>query len=109
MSGVKGRSGGPRANAGGARPGAGRKPKPPPEPEISQKRDPLEFLLDAMQGLIEPTPTQLRAAVAATQYLHAKKEAGKKDDAAKRAETLGAGKFGAATPPKLAAANGKRI
>ncbi len=27
MAGVKGKSGGPRANAGGARPGAGRKPK----------------------------------------------------------------------------------
>jgi len=29
MAGVKGKSGGPRKNAGGARPGAGRKPKAP--------------------------------------------------------------------------------
>lgn len=29
MAGVKGKSGGPRKNAGGARPGAGRKPKQP--------------------------------------------------------------------------------
>ncbi|MCW0458980.1 hypothetical protein NB717_000048 [Xanthomonas sacchari] len=37
MAGVKGKSGGPRKNAGGARPGAGRKPKsaPPPAPPKS--------------------------------------------------------------------------
>jgi phage terminase small subunit len=48
MAGVKGRSGGPRKNAGGKRPGAGRKPKPKakakqapraPLPELSAAQD----------------------------------------------------------------------
>lgn len=47
MAGVKGRSGGPRANAGGARPGAGRPRKPPlPLPNTS---DPKKWLIALMQ------------------------------------------------------------
>jgi phage terminase small subunit len=105
MAGVKGKS-------GGHRPGAGRKPAPKaPEPEtvVTDQRDPLPWLLDVMQGLIEPTPAQLRAAVAAAQYVHAKKEGGKKDEAADRAKTAGAGKFGAIAAPRLAAAGGKKV
>ena len=106
MAGVKGRS-------GGARPGAGRKPKPKepaPPPAVVATRDPLEFLLDVMQGTVVPTREQLRAAVAATQYKHAKKgDAGKKDGAADRAKAAGAGKFAAAQPPRLAAANGRKV
>jgi len=102
MAGVKGKS-------GGARPGAGRKPDPKPETVVSGIRDPLEFLLDVQQGLIEPTPSQLRAAIAAAQYLHAKKEGGKKDDAADKAKAAGGGKFGAIAAPRLAAAGGKKV
>lgn len=94
MAGVKGKS-------GGARPGAGRKPKPEPETVVVGQRDPLAFLLDVMQGLVEVTPAQLRAAVAAAQYVHAKKEGGKKDEQADKAKKAGAGKFAAAQPPRL--------
>lgn len=106
MAGVKGRS-------GGARPGSGRKPKPkepPAPPAVVASRDPLEFLLDVMQGAVTPTKEQLRAAIAATQYKHPKKgDAGKRDGAADRAKTAGAGKFAAAQPPKLVAANGRKV
>lgn len=98
MAGVKGRSG-----SGGARPGAGRpaKPKEPEKtPEVCDERDPLEFLLKVMQGTVDPTPSQLRAAVAAAQYVHLKKgDGGKKDEVADKAKRAGAGKFGAAAPP----------
>lgn len=106
MAGVKGRS-------GGARPGSGRKPKPkepPKQPEKAATRDPLEFLLDVMQGAIDPTREQLRAAIAATQYKHPKKgDAGKKEGAAEKAKAAAAGKFGAAQPPRLIASGGRKI
>lgn len=106
MVGVKGRS-------GGARPGAGRKPKPkepPKAPVVVASRDPLEFLLDVMQGVIEPTREQLRAAIAATQYKHPKKgDAGKKDVAAEKAKAVAAGKFGASQPPRLIVSGGRSI
>lgn len=108
MAGVKGRSG-----SGGARPGAGRKPKPkepPKAPAVVASRDPLEFLLDVMQGTVVPTKEQLRAAVAATQYKHPKKgDAGKKEGAAEKAKAAAAGKFGAAQPPRLIASNGRKV
>jgi hypothetical protein len=97
MAGKPGRSGGPRANSGGARPGAGRKPK---EPEPTAERDPLQFLLDVMQGKVEASATQLRAAVAAVQYTHAKRgEGGKREEQADRAKKAATGKFAAAAPP----------
>ena len=67
MAGVKGRSGGPRANAGGARPGAGR-PKKPKEPPVSVEaddKDMLTLLQDIALGRIDVTNNQLRAAIAA--------------------------------------------
>lgn len=90
MAGVKGRS-------GGARVGAGRKAK---EPAAGCVRNPLEFLLDVMQGLVDANPNQMKAAIAAAQYTHMKKgEGGKKDDAARKAKQAAAGKFAAATAP----------
>lgn len=113
MAGVKGRSGGPRQNSGGARQGSGRKPKPkePQQPpQVVVSRDPLDFLLDVMQGTVVPTREQLRAAIAATQYKHPKKgDAGKKDDAAEAAKKAASGKFSAAAPPKLVASNGRKV
>lgn len=99
MAGVKGKSGGARRNSGGARPGAGRPRKPPC---ISSTRDPLAFLLDVMTGVVDPNANQIRAAIAAAQYVHTKKgDGGVKDakkDAAKKAAT---GKFAPSAPPKL--------
>lgn len=117
MAGVKGRSGGPRANSGGARPnsggsrpGAGRPPSTPPaDTEPTDSRDPLQFLLDVMQGKIEPSPDQLKAGIAAAQYVHIKAGEGGKKDAQKEAAKKVANKFAAATPPKLVAAGGKKL
>lgn len=97
MAGKPGRS-------GGARPGAGRKPKPPDKPLTIKADDPLEFLLEVMQDP-EANPTlRVRAAIAAVQYKHHKKgEGGSKDAKNKAAQDAGGGRFGAGAPPKLAA------
>lgn len=90
MAGKPGRS-------GGARPGAGRKPVPPVETATS---DPLEFLIGVMNGSIPANATQVRAAVAAAQYVHTKKgDGGKKEEAADKAKKAAGGKFGPAKPP----------
>lgn len=111
MAGVKGKSGGPRKNAGGARPGAGRKPKsantppPPPPTETEQpqvdpsKLDNLEWLEAVRKGLIDAKPIQVRAAIAAVQYTHTKRgDGGKKDEAAEKAKKA-ASKFATVAPP----------
>lgn len=69
MAGVKGRSGGPRANAGGARPGAGR---PKKEPAVNPYADPLDFLQAVWTGAVEATVAQVRAATAAMPFKHKK-------------------------------------
>ncbi len=104
MAGVKGRS-------GGARPGAGRKPKPRPqpvplvEPMPGEPRDMLELLQRVALGLVDASPIQVRAAIAAVQYTHAKKgEGGKKEARQDQAERV-ASKFAAAAPPKLVVNN----
>lgn len=121
MAGVKGRSGGPRANAGGARPGAGRKPKAASEsangavqealePQghggaLKRKKtvpvpapvgtDMLTLLQEIALGLRDASNTQVRAAIAAVQYTHAKKgEGGKKEQQADAAKQAGTGRFG---------------
>ena len=129
MAGVKGKSGGPRKNAGGARPGAGRKPKnrapesanepaggmreelepqahggalkrSRSEPVPAGEMDMLEYLEKVALGIIESTPLQVRAAIAAVQYRHAKKgEGGKKDERAEAAKVASNGRFASAPPP----------
>lgn len=102
MAGKPGRS-------GGARPGAGRKPKPQPETPLIPECDMLTLLQDVALGRIEATALQVRAAIAAVQYTHAKKgEGGKKEHQAEAAKKV-ASKFAAATPPKLVAAGGKKV
>lgn len=87
---------------GGARPGAGRKPKPKPAIAVNPGMDMLEFLQQVAQGLIEATPMQVRAAVAAVQYTHTKTGDGGKRDAAKEAaQEAAAGKFKPSAPPAL--------
>ena len=108
MAGVKGMKGG-----GGARPGAGRKPKPkpevvPPSPVVIEagERDMLKLLQDVALGLIEATPIQVRAAIAAVQYTHTKRaDGGKKEEQAEKAKKVAGGKFAAAAPPKLVVNN----
>lgn len=106
MSGVKGRSGGPRENSGGVRPGAGRKPNPPAQLDVPAGQDPLDFLLSVMDDRTVDAKLRVRAAVAAAQYVHPKKgEGGKKDERQAAAEKAGRGKFAPPTPPKLVVNN----
>lgn len=59
----------------------------------------LKLLQDVALGLIDVTPTQLRAAIAAVQYTHTKRgDGGIKDERADKAKKA-AGKFAAALPP----------
>lgn len=107
MAGVPGRS-------GGARPGAGRKPKERPKPvpvvEIApaEPADMLDFLQKVALGLLDATPTQVRAAVAAVQYTHTKRhDGGKKEEVAEKAAKTAAGRFGAAAAPLKVINGGK--
>lgn len=104
MSGVKGKSGGPRANAGGARPGAGRPKKSQPSPVklAFPESDMLKLLQGIATGQIEATPIQVRAAIAAVQYTHTKRgDGGKKEADADKAKTAAAGKYGVRQGPRL--------
>jgi len=96
MAGVKGRS-------GGARPGAGRKPKPkaPPKPPAQvSDADMLKLLQDIARGIVDATPIQVRAAIAAVQYTHTKRgDGGKKEAAAEAAKQVAGGRFGARPRP----------
>lgn len=129
MAGVKGRSGGPRPNSGGARPGAGRKPKPkapdaPMAPSgapasdspranaadqaIAPADDPLAFLVAVMNNPMAAPALRVRAAIAAVQYTHTKREnGGKRDEQQGKAEKVAGGRFKAAAPPKLVVSNGR--
>lgn len=103
MAGKPGRS-------GGARPGAGRKPKLPkdPAPQLpaTPNQDPLDFLL-AVQNDADAAPAlRVRAAIAAAQYVHIKKgDGGKKDERAERAKAAAGGKFAPPPAPKLVVNN----
>lgn len=103
MAGVKGKSGGPRKNAGGARPGAGRKPKEKAPPPLIEGDDTLKLLQDIAFGRVpDATNIQVRAAIAAVQYTHTKKgEGGKRDEVAEAAKKAAAGKYGARSGPRL--------
>jgi phage terminase small subunit len=71
--------------------------------------DMLEFLQAVAHGEIEASPTQVRAAIAAVQYTHAKVgEGGKKQKRQAEAEKVAA-RFAPAEPPRLAAVGGKRV
>jgi phage terminase small subunit len=123
MAGVKGRSGGPRKNSGGARPGAGRKPKPKTDesPNLSAegvesidplsqpvKREPLEFLELVMNDPTAPLKDRIRAGVAAAQYRHTKRgDGGKKEEQAGKAEKAAGGRFGPRKPPLSVVSGGR--
>jgi phage terminase small subunit len=100
MAGIPGK-GGQKGRSGGIRPGAGRKPK---EPAVTDETDMLQLLKDIATGKVEASPTQVKAAVAAVAYTHAKVgEGGKKEQRQAEAEATASGKFGARQPPKLVA------
>ncbi len=112
---------------GGARPGAGRKPKEKAvkdslepqghggalkrskrEPAEVPETDMLTLLQQVALGYVDASPTQVRAAIAAVQYTHVKKaDGGKKDEIADRAKQAGTGKFKAAPAPLKLVAGGK--
>ena len=70
-----------------------------------EPRDMLELLQRVALGLVDASPIQVRAAIAAVQYTHAKKgEGGKKEARQDQAERV-ASKFAAAAPPKLVVNN----
>lgn len=100
MAGVKGRS-------GGARPGAGRKPKPEVEKvtiATSGDQTPLEFLLSVMNDNAVEDRLRLEAAKTAAQYVHPKKGEGSKGgDAADKLNAAKTGKFGVRAGPRLVA------
>lgn len=129
MAGVKGRS-------GGARKGAGRKAKPAPKQvpvagvverleeqahggalkrsttvpvPASDSPDMLTLLQQVALGIIESTPLQVRAAIAAVQYTHTKRgDGGKKEEQDAKAKKAH-GKFGApVAPPRLVAVAGTK-
>ena len=105
MAGKPGMKGG-----GGARPGAGRKPKPEEEKHTiasSGAQTPLEFLLGVMNDNEIEDRLRIDAAKTAAQYMHPKVgESGKKDEKQDAAKKAGAGKFGASAPPRLVSSRG---
>jgi len=99
MAGVKGRSGGARANTGGARPGAGRKPKKVAPVKIEESADPQKFLIDLMNDPSADPRMRLDAAKALMPFMHSKPGTGKKEERAQAAKKAGAGKFAPVAPP----------
>lgn len=100
MAGVKGRSGGKRANAGRRK-----TPAVTIAPEVAkavdgEPLDPRPTLELVALGHMEVSPQQFKALTALLPYVHTKKgEGGKKDEAGDRAKKAAAGKFGSAPPP----------
>ena len=94
MPGVKGRS-------GGARTGAGRKPKAPTILQISAHyEDPERFLRAVMNDSGAEAKIRVDAAKALMPFAHPKKAAVKPADAPKHP-----GRFAAKAPPKLVVSN----
>ncbi len=109
---------------GGARPGAGRKPKVaplngvenqtpaskprvggrPPKPPVllpsTTSEDPLAFLMGVMNDGVVPLDLRIKAATSAAQYTHAKKgEGGKKQEQEAAALEAQRSQFAPSAPP----------
>jgi hypothetical protein len=103
--------GGPRANSGGVRPGAGRPPKLPrlmgPPGAKAGGETPLAFMLRVMNDPAADTGTRARMAIAAAPYMHPRAEApGKKADAQEAAGRVGKGRLATPeTPIRLIVSN----
>lgn len=62
----------------------------------------LTLLQNVALGVIQATPIQVRAAIAAVQYTHAKKaDGGKKEEADNAAKKAAAGRFAPRTGPTV--------
>lgn len=103
MAGKPGRS-------GGARPGAGRKPKEPAIITLAATYDdPAKFLRAVMNDSGSEAKLRVDAAKALMPFVHQKLgEGGKKEQKDAAAKKV-AGRFTAAAPPKLVAAGGKKV
>ncbi|PKO62393.1 MAG: hypothetical protein CVU24_04265 [Betaproteobacteria bacterium HGW-Betaproteobacteria-18] len=88
---------------GGARPGAGRKPKTQEEKltiTTNGAQTPLEFLLSVMNDKKIEDRLRLDAAKTAAQYCHLKKgDGGLKDEKQAASKKASSGKFGPSSPP----------
>jgi phage terminase small subunit len=96
--------------SGGARPGAGRKPKEPAILKLAATYDdPEKFLRAVMNDSGSEAKLRVDAAKALMPFTHQKLgEGGKKERQADAAKKV-AGRFSASVPPKLVAAGGKKI
>lgn len=84
------------------------KEKPGPPPDLTDLM-PLDYLLEVMRDPDEDRGRRMQAATLAAPYCHPKKgEAGKKEEKAAAAKKV-ASRFTPAAPPKLAAANGRKV
>ncbi|MGI4846840.1 MAG: hypothetical protein ACRYGK_01690 [Janthinobacterium lividum] len=112
MAGVKGKSGGARPNSGGARVGAGRKPKVKAAPIVipldlgnavpGEPFDPRPVVEQIALGLLEVPPQQFKALTLLMPYSHGKRgDGGKKEEKEGAAKKAGLGKFAPSAPPSL--------
>lgn len=69
----------------------------------------LELLQKVALGLVEATPLQVRAAIAAVQYTHVKAGDGGKKEAKQEAAEKVASRFAPAPAPRLVAAGGRKL
>lgn len=103
MAGVKGRS-------GGARPGAGRKPKAPSIVQLAATYDdPEGFLKAVMNNSTTDVKVRVDAAKALMPYKHHRLGEGGKKEQQNAAAAKVASRFAAGAPPKLVANGGKKV
>jgi phage terminase small subunit len=109
MAGVKGRSGGARANAGRKVKEAPTLPESGDIAELLKHKDPKVFLLAVMNDAGSDARLRIDAAKALMPFMYAKLgEGGKKEQQAEAAKKV-ASKFASAAPPRLVAAGGKKL
>lgn len=71
---------------------------------------PLDYLLAVMRSSKSSKSARMTAAIQAAPYMHARvAPMGKKEERAKEAGKAATGRFAAASAPRLAAANGKKV
>lgn len=101
MAGVKGRSGGPRENSGGARPGAGRKPAKPKKSKSKayQTTDPDEFLRALMADPNADFKDRMAAAMALKKTGKEPGPVGKRERSQQAAQALVSRSLAPSAPP----------
>jgi len=85
------------------------RPNEPEQPPDLSNLMPLDYLLEVMRDPSEERGRRMQAATLAAPFCHPKKgESGKKEEKAAAAKKI-ASRFAPAAPPRLAAANGKKV